>query len=206
MIVGDAGSGKSVLCQQLISTYLKQGKTCIYVSYDSFPNEIRENMKSLGLDASKYEQDETFLFLDCYSSSAGVTSQEKHNVEKPFELSELGIAMSITMQDSRQKPNKVFLDSIVPLLTRLDAAKVGEFLQDRIAKIKGEKGVFFFTVGKGTVEPGLNRRLEEIVDCIIELDADKKKVGTDRRLRVRKLRGRQFHNEWVSFSIEEEAS
>ena len=204
MIVGDAGSGKSVLCQQLVSTYLKQGKPCIYVSYDCFPNEIRENMKSLGLDTSKYEQDETFLFVDCYSSTAGVTSEEKHNVEKPFELSELGIAMSIAMKDLRQKPNRIFLDSTVPLLTRLDAAKVAEFLQDRIAKIKGEKGVFFFTIGEGIVEPGFKRRLEEIVDCIIELEVDEKKVETDRRMRVKKLRGRKFHHEWVSFKIERE--
>ncbi len=202
MIVGDAGSGKSVLCQQLVSTYLKQGKPCIYVSYDCFPNEIRENMKSLGLDTSRYEQDETFLFLDCYSSIAGVTSQEKNNVEKPFELSELGIAMSIAMKDTRQKPNRIFLDSTVPLLTRLNAAKVAEFLQDRIAKIKGENGVFFFTIGKGTVEPGLTRRLEELVDCIIEIDGHEKKVETDRRIRVKKLRGRIFHHEWVSFKIE----
>ncbi|MCZ2855753.1 MAG: PKD domain-containing protein [Candidatus Bathyarchaeota archaeon] len=203
MIVGDAGSGKSVFCQQLVNTYLKQGKPCIYVTYDCFPSEIKENMKSLGWNTSKYEQDETLLFVDCYSSIAGVTDQEKHHVEKPFELSELGIALSIAMEESKQKSTRIFLDSTVPLFTRLDPANVAEFLQDRIAKIKGENGVFFFTIGKGTVEHGLTRRLEEIVDCIIELDRHEKMVDRERRMRVNKLRGRSFHHEWISFRIEE---
>ncbi|UCC27228.1 MAG: PKD domain-containing protein [Candidatus Bathyarchaeota archaeon] len=203
MIVGDAGSGKSVFCQQLMNTYLKQGKPCIYVTYDCFPSEIRENMKTLGWNTSKYEQDETLRFVDCYSSVAGVTHQNKHQVEKPFELSELGIALSIAVEDWTQKSTRIFLDSTVPLFTRLEPAKVAEFLQDRTAKIKGENGAFFFTIGKGIVEPGLARRLEEIVDCVIELDRHEKRVETERRMRINKLRGRRFHHEWITFSIEQ---
>ncbi len=203
MIVGDAGSGKSVFCQQLMNTYLKQGKPCIYVTYDCFPSEIRENMKTLGWSTSKYEQDETLLFVDCYSSVAGITHQNKHQVEKPFELSELGIALSIAVEDWTQKSTRVFLDSTVPLFTRSEPAKVAEFLQDRTAKIKGENGVFFFTIGKGIVERGLARRLEEIVDCVIELDRYEKKIETERRMRINKLRGRRFHHEWISFRIEQ---
>lgn len=203
MIVGDAGSGKSVLCQQLVNTYLKQGKPCIYITYDCFPNEIRENMKALGWDTSEYEQNETFLFIDCYSSIAGVPSREKHNVKQPFALSELGIAMSTTIENLKQKSTRIFLDSTVPLFTRLNPAKVVEFLQDRSAQIKGENGVFLFTIGKETVEHGLIRRLEEIVDCIIELEVHEEKGEPKRKMRIKKLRGRNFINEWISFKIEQ---
>ncbi len=203
MIVGDAGSGKSVLCQQLVNTYLKQGKPCIYVTYDCFPNEIRDNMKSLGWDTSEPEKDGTFLFIDCYSSLAGVTSQEEHHVKQCFALSELGIAISTAIADSKQKSIRIFLDSTVSLFTRLDPAKVVEFLQDRSAQIKGENGVFFFAIGKGTVEHGLMRRLEEIVDCIMELDVLEEKGETKRKMRIKKLRGRKFTNEWISFKIEQ---
>jgi PKD repeat protein/KaiC/GvpD/RAD55 family RecA-like ATPase len=203
MIVGDAGSGKSVLCQQLVNTYLKQGKPCVYITYDCFPNEIRENMKALGWDTSGYEQNETFLFIDCYSSIAGVTSQEKHSVKQPFALSELGIAMSAAMESLKQKSARIFLDSTVPLFTRLDPAKVVQFLQDRSAQIKGENGVFLFTIGKETVEHGLMRRLEEIVDCIIELEVHEERGEPKRKMRIKKLRGRNVINEWISFKIEQ---
>ncbi len=160
-------------------------------------------MKALGWDTSEYEQSEAFFFIDCYSSIAGVTSQEKYMVKQPFALSELGIAISTAIEDLKPKPIRIFLDSTVPLFTRLDTAKVVEFLQDRSAQIKGENGVFFFTIGKGTVEPGLTRRLEEIVDCVIELDVHDKQVETERRMRVKKLRGRRFLHQWVSFKIDQ---
>ncbi len=202
MIVGDASAGKSVFCQQLTHRYLTEGKPCIYVTYDSFPEEIRENMKNFGWDISSYEQNGTFAFVDCYSSTAGKASQEKYSVKQPFALSELGIVMSITIGALNQKSVKVFLDSTVPLFTRLELTKVVEFLQDRSAQIKGENGIFFFTVGKGTLQQEMQSRLEELVDCIIELEVLEEKGKTVRKMRIRKLRGRKFSDQCVPFQID----
>jgi KaiC/GvpD/RAD55 family RecA-like ATPase len=202
MIVGDASAGKSVLCQQLTHNYLDHGKPCVYVTYDCFPDEMRENMKNFGWDVSMHEQNEIFAFVDCYSSTAGKTSQEKYFVKQPFALSELGIVMSTTMSKLKQKSARVFLDSTAPLFTRLDPAKVVEFLQDRSAQIKGENGIFFFIVGKGTMQQDMLRRLEEIVDCIIDLEVYEEKGKTMRKMRIRKLRGRRFSDEWASFKID----
>jgi PKD repeat protein/KaiC/GvpD/RAD55 family RecA-like ATPase len=201
MVIGDAGSGKSVFCQQLANMYLKQGKSCIYVTYDCFPDEIRENMRTLGWDTSMYEQREAFLFIDCYSSNAGLESKEKHNIQQSFTLSELGIAISATIEDLKQKPVRILLDSTVPLFARLDQAKVVEFLQDRSARIKGENGVFFFVVGKGTLSDDHISRLEEIVDCIVELQVVEENGNIEKRLRIKKLRGRKFAHAWIPFRI-----
>jgi len=202
MIIGGAGSGKSVLCQQLAYEYLTQGKSCIYVTYDIFPFEVRQNMKSFNWDASHYEQKESFILVDCYSSIAGLDSEEKYRVEQPFALSDLGIVMSTAVGEVKRKSTRVFLDSTAPFFARVDASKVTEFLQDRIARIKGDKGVFFFTVGKGTVPAGPMQRLEEIIDCIIELDVHEEKGKTWKRMRIKKLRGRGVANVWIPFKIE----
>jgi KaiC/GvpD/RAD55 family RecA-like ATPase/PKD repeat protein len=202
MITGDAGSGKSVLGQQLTHEYLKQRKSCVYVTYDIFPSELRQNMKSFNWNPSPYEQKGTFILIDCYSSTAGLDSKEKYHVDQPFALSDLGIAISTAMHEAKQKSPRVFLDSTAPLFARVDVSKVAEFLQDRIAKIKGDKGVFLFTVGKGTVPSGSMQRLEEIVDGIIELDVYEEKGKTWKRMRVRKLRGRKVTDTWIPFKIE----
>jgi len=203
MIVGDASSGKSVLCQQLAYRYLNQEKPCIYITYDCFPDEIRKNMKSFGWDISTHEQNGNFVFVDCYSSMASKTSQERYPVKQAFSLWELGTTISTAMTKSNQRPCRVFLDSTVPLFTRLDSAKVIEFLQDRGAQIKGNNGIFFFIVGEGTLQENLRRKLEEIVDCIIDLDVTEERDQTIRRLRVRKMRGRSFSDQWISFRIDE---
>ncbi len=202
MILGDAGSGKSVLCQQLTQSYLNQGKPCVYVTYDCFPDEIRDNMKGFGWDLSMYEKDATFAFVDCYSPAAGKDSQERHSVKQPFALHELGTEISSALGEMKQGSPRIFLDSTVPLFTRLEPANVVEFLQDRSAMVKGENGVFLFTIGRGTIPQDLQRRLEELVDCIIDLQIVEQKGETARRLRIRKLRGRSFSEQWVSFRID----
>jgi len=58
--------------------------------------------------------------------------------------------------------------------------QVTKFPQDYSARIERSKDVFF-TVKRGSVQSGTRRRLEEIVDCIIELDVYErgKELGND---------------------------
>jgi KaiC/GvpD/RAD55 family RecA-like ATPase/PKD repeat protein len=202
MIVGDASAGKSILCQQLAYRYLSLGKPCVYVTYECFPGEIRENMKGFRWDISAHEQNGSFVFVDCYSSIAGIASQEKYFVKQPFALSELGIVTSTALEGLSQKSARVFLDSTAPIFTRLESSRVVEFLQDRSAQIKGENGTFFFIVGKGTLQEDLRRKLEEIVDCIIELEVHEEKGETVRKMHIKKLRGRRFTDQWVPFKVD----
>ncbi len=201
MIIGGESSGKSILCQQLVHTYLSKAKPCIYVTYDCFPDEIRKNMKSFTWETSPHEQKGIFKFIDCYSPSADVTSEEENFVEFPFSLSDLGIAMSEAMDRVEHESTKIFLDSTAPIFTRLEPSTVVEFLQDRGAKAKGNNGNFFYTVGRGTIPLALMRRLKEIVDCIVELDFEEENEITSRKMRIRKLRGRKSVDTWVSFEI-----
>lgn len=200
LVTGNPGSGKSVFCQQLTYKFLNAGKPCVYLTYDCFPNEVRENMKKFNWDISKYENEGKFVFIDCFSSIAQVATREKYSVNQPFSLSDLGIMMSKAISEGASAP-KVFFDSIVPLLSHVDQSKVVEFLQDRSARIKGVNGTFIFTVGKEAIEPNLLSRLEEVVDCVIEMDTDKSQGKTIQRLRVKKMRGRKASDKWVMVDV-----
>ncbi|NWG10750.1 PKD domain-containing protein [Candidatus Bathyarchaeota archaeon] len=190
LIIGGPGSGKSVLCQQLTHTSLNQGKHCIYITYDGFPDEVRDNMGKFHWKTSNYENEGKFAFIDCFSSIAQVAKKEKYSVSQPFSLSDLGIMISKATSE-RASASRVFLDSTVPLLTNIDQSKVVEFLQDRSARIKGGNGTFIFTLGKETIQPNLLNRLEEVVDCVIELDISKSQEKTIRRLCIKKNAGKK---------------
>jgi PKD repeat protein/KaiC/GvpD/RAD55 family RecA-like ATPase len=198
LISGEPGSGKSILCQQLAHASLTKGNSCIYITYDSFPDEVRKNMEKFHWNISKYESEGKLVFIDSFSSIAKVTSREKYSVDQPFSLSDLGITMS-TATNEMANISRVLLDSIVPLLTHIAPSKVVEFLQNRSARIKGAKGTFIFTLGKETMESNLISRLEETVDCVIELEVSKGK--TVRKMRVKKIRGRKTSGKWIRFEI-----
>jgi archaellum biogenesis ATPase FlaH len=86
----------------------------------------------------------------------------------------------------------------------LDPSKVVEFLQDRIAKVKGENAMFFFTVGKGTIQESFQHRLEEMVDCVIELEVQKEKKKVVRKMRFKKLRGQKQPNFEIAINSTDE--
>jgi KaiC/GvpD/RAD55 family RecA-like ATPase len=203
MLTGGSDSGKNVLFQELAQVFLEMGKPCIYVVYECFPDEIRENMKKLQWNTSTFESQGKLSYIDCYSSTAKVQSKEKHFLNQPFSLVDLGIIVSKATNEAGNGV-KVLLDSIVPLLTQLDPARVVDFLQDRVARVKGIKGNFVFAFNNESVDPALMSRLEEIVDCIIELDANQIKGEVVRRLRIKKMRGRTFSDKWVQFEISPE--
>ena len=54
--------------------------------------------------------------------------------------------------------------------------------------------MFFFTVGKGTIQENFLRRLEEIVDCVLELEVQKEKKKIVRKVHFKKLRGQNQPN------------
>jgi len=105
------------------------------------------------------------------------------------------------MSEVKQKSPKIFLDSTAPLFTRLEPATVIEFLQDRSARVKGGHGAFFFTIGEGTVPSDLISKLEEVIDCIIQLHVREVKGKIVRSLQIKKLRGRKFVDAWILFEI-----
>jgi len=202
LITGSTASGKSILCQQLAHNYLAEKKACIFISYDNLPDRIRKNAETFGWNLSKYEQEGVLIFIDCYSSLSGTRSHEKHSVQQPFALTELGIATSTAWDEIDGMPRAIFLDSATSLFTNLDAVRVIGFLQDRSAKIKADNGIFIFALGKETVMPKFVNRLEEVVDCIIELNVYEEKGINLRKMRVKKMRGQNHLEEWVTFSVE----
>jgi len=201
MALGKSGAGKSVLCQQLAHRLLNEQKGCVFVSYDELPSGVRERMKTFGWNVSKFEEENSFSFVDCYSSTAKVASEEKYFVGQPFSLTDLSIMISTALSEVSQKPKALFLDSATSLFTKVEVSRVMRFLQDRGAKIKANGDVFVFTLGKETVAPDFANRIEEAVDGIVELDFVEEKGKRLRRMRVKKLRGQEHLDKWVTFEV-----
>ncbi|MBE9216861.1 circadian clock protein KaiC [Plectonema cf. radiosum LEGE 06105] len=64
LVVGSAGSGKTIFSCQFLVEGIKRGETGVFVSFEESPKNIRKNMCGFGWDISKWEEEGKWLFVD----------------------------------------------------------------------------------------------------------------------------------------------
>ncbi|MCS4542396.1 MAG: KaiC domain-containing protein, partial [Euryarchaeota archaeon] len=66
LLLGDPGTGKSVITQQFIWEGLRLGQPGIYFCVDHSPQSVRENMASFGWNVKPYEDKEELILVDAF--------------------------------------------------------------------------------------------------------------------------------------------
>ncbi len=64
VIVGGAGSGKTILATQFLIEGMKNGEKCIYVTFEEKKEQFYKNMLEFGWDLEEYEKKKLFTFLE----------------------------------------------------------------------------------------------------------------------------------------------
>ena len=200
-IEGNTGSGKSILSEQLMFEDLKRGRPCIFVSTSDFPSNVRAGMKSMGLDTKGYEQNGLLTFVDGYSAEAGQESPEKFSVPSVGDLTTLGMKISSSLP-SQPKGASLYLDSLVPLASKTKPESIVSFVQSIGAKMRGVEGKAVFTLGP-SVDPFVQKQLEDMSDCVVQMEAFEEGGIRRRRMKIAKLRARRHQLGWNVFAIED---
>lgn len=201
-VEGNTGSGKSLLLEQLMSEDLRNGRPCVFVTTADFPNSIRANLKTLGLDLSGYEQNGLLTFVDGYSAEAGQESREKISIPSLGDLTTIGMKITSALPLESFKGGSLYFDSLTPLASKAKPESIVSFVQSVGARVKGLSGKAFFTVGLGIDGP-VQRQLEDTADCIVQMEAFEESGDRKRRLRIAKFRARKHQEGWALFTIED---
>jgi KaiC/GvpD/RAD55 family RecA-like ATPase len=200
-VEGNTGSGKTRLLEQLMGEDLRKVRPCVFVSTADFPNNVRMNMKAMGIDVSGYEQSGLLTFVDGYSAEAGQESHEKVSIPSLGDLTTTGIKITSVLPSSF-KGGSLFFDSLTPLASKAKPESIVSFVQSVGAKVKGLSGKAFFTVGLG-LDTTVQRQLEDMADCIVQMEAFEEAGTRKRRLRITKFRARKHQEGWALFTIED---
>jgi len=201
-VEGNTGSGKTLLSEQLMYEDLRKGRPCIFVATGDFPANIRSNMKSMGLDVTGYEQSRLLSFVDAYSSEAGQESSEKFSTPSLGDLTTLGIKITSSLPSDRAKGASLYLDSLVPLASKAKAESIISFVQSVGARMRGMGGKAVFTLGP-SMDGAVQRQLEDMADCVVQMEAFEERGVRRRRLKIAKFRARRHQEGWNVFAIED---
>lgn len=201
-VEGNTGSGKTLLLEQLMGDDLRKGRPCVFVTTGDFPDNVRVNMKAMGIDVTGYEQRGLLTFVDGYSAEAGQESKERFSIPSLGDLTTLGIKLTSALPSPSFKGGSLYFDSLTPLASKARAESIVSLVQSVGAKVKGLGGKAFFAIGSG-IETTVQRQIEDTTDCIVQMEAFEEAGSRRRRLRIAKLRARKHQDSWALFTIEE---
>jgi len=198
LIAGDPGSGKTTLAQQILYDELSRSRPCIIVTYDTFPANITERMNEFGWDPRKYQLMNKLEIMDCYSATAGVTEGV---VPQPYDLTNVSIYLTTLMEKLGNRQVTILLDSLIPIFSETESKHAISFIQSIAAKVKKAGGKLIVTLSTGSVHPELFRKVESLVDGVVELRMVEENQMLHRYLLVRKMDRRQIIPRLVRFDI-----
>ncbi|QDL10012.1 circadian clock protein KaiC [Brasilonema octagenarum UFV-E1] len=64
LVVGTAGSGKTVFASQYLAQGIERGENGVFVTFEETPQRIRKNMRGFGWDIRKWEEEGKWAFVD----------------------------------------------------------------------------------------------------------------------------------------------
>ena len=199
LLLGDPGSGKTILSYELLHDELEAGRPCALLSYDAFPEDVQARMGEFGWDIISHLRKGRLKIIDCYSGLAG---QGEGALRDPSDLTELNIQVTSFITKAKNVPVTLILDSLTPIFNGVEGKQAINFLQTVGAKVKKTGGLFILTASRGAVPEDSIAKIKSMVDGVIELTLLRSGRKGVRYLSVLKMERRRIASERVTFEIE----
>jgi len=196
VFLSDPGAGEENLLAHLVAEKLASGKPVLYVTLDNFPPNVRQ---SVAVHITEEEVDwSTLQFVDCYSKTVGVESEEMYSVD-PEDLSALSIAMSEIME---KKPVSLrIVDSFDTLIRKRGGHSAIEFLRVLVARTRQAGCVSILTLNRKAFHPAIVASAQDVVDGVIEFKVEEGEKGIEYSVRVLKMTGTRHSTAWARYAI-----
>lgn len=203
IITGPAGAGKTPSFHAWSDFYLRNGRPIVLFAFDDFPSNIRTAFSDYYQQKlPEYERGGLVTIVDCYSSIAGVPSQEKHALKNRADLNELSLLISDLLNEKAKLGNaKFIIDSVTPLFTYKEPQVVVQFLASTAVKVKAKGAALAVSLTSGTVNDETFRRLETLMDFALEIRVVEEEGRKKRLMRFVKARGQRIYEDWVPIYI-----
>ena len=184
LIIGPPGSGKESFALQYLADGFNERNNGVFLTTDSFPNEIINNMKQIGTDPDPHINAKLLQFIDAFSYRTGEKIADNPlAVENIRDLTHI----SVLIKDLIDKHQKLRL--VINTISTISIYNTGvallDFIQAQVARLKqkGHSGIII--VHEGMMEEKVIQGIKAIVDGVIQFEPLEDENGVlQRRLRV----------------------
>lgn len=212
-IFGETGTGKSALLNELAFRFLERGEKVIFVLLEDNPFSRVLSMRSLGLDVTRYLEDASLEFLDCFSyrlRDLNIPIPDYPRLKGAIEVEDPRESESVweTLFERASEMSgrgAVLMDSLTEFLTiapdasvLLDMMKTAKALLCRYYSIPL---IYSFHFG---FYDDFRFQIEVVSDGVIDLRFNPEVVSSAlvKQVRVRRMSGSKHRTEWVTFDVE----
>lgn len=189
LVVGDGGSGKTIFGVQFLMEGIKKGEKCLYITFEEKKSDFYMNMKKIGFNLKKCEEEENFFFIE-YTPEKVKSMLEEGG----------GVIESLIL---RKKIKRVVIDSMTSFgfLFETDLDKRQSILS-LFNMLKKWECTTLLTYEGDTQD-------NKIAPDVLELESDsiiifyfaKGKKERERSLEILKMRGTKHSSQSYEFSI-----
>lgn len=183
LICGTAGSGKTLIgLNFLVSGVVSYSEPGVFVSFEETPDELIQNVRSLGWDLKKLIAEKQFLIDHIQIDPYEIEETGDYNLEALFiRLEQIIDAIAA---------KRIVLDTIETLFVGLTNTTVVRSELQRLFRWLKSKGVTAIITGEKGENTLTRHGLEEYVaDCVIRLEQRVQNEFATRRLQIIKYRG-----------------
>ena len=189
LVVGDAGSGKTIFAMQFLMEGLRRGESCIYITFEEKKDKLYEDMAEFGWDFDKYEKTKDFSYLE-------------YSPEQVKSLIEEG-GGTVDQLITKKKVSRLVIDSITSFSL---------LYQDELSRKEAGLALFELINKWGCTavltSQAISRR-DELITSSLEFEADsivllyhvKQKGNRLRALEILKMRGTKHSNKTMGMNI-----
>jgi KaiC/GvpD/RAD55 family RecA-like ATPase len=175
------------------------------VDYDTFsqsPDDIRAQLRRVGLEPEVLEREHKLTITDWYTATLGQKSNEKHSHES-LKIPELSIYFAQTIMRGEPEPDHLYIVDDESTFARFNDEKTWVELElTRIMPgFRRRKAIGFCSIMNGVHSEWVYKRLEGVCDMVIDFRLDE--VGDETRdlIRIRSARNVGYDRKWHSLKV-----
>ena len=194
--------------------WVKSGGVSSYNAYSHTPDDVRSQLRRLGLDVGALEKEEKLRIIDWYTIQLGQKSKERYARES-LKVADLSILYARTMIPTggslypgtgyRLGPDVLRICDDESVLMRFNEEKSFlEYYRTReIPVAPARKSTTIDALVKGVYSEYVYKSWEAMVDGTIDFKLEEEGKSTRDLMRIRSMRNVHFDREWHALKVGE---